>query len=280
MSLWTPSPSASRTESTLLSKSGITQEGLAELLAFLQCNNEPDDVMHVVNGRVWNRGEIEVSSLYIGAVHLIEPLPDLRWTEDVAGRHLEHRAKLLDRKNVIIAEAYLTSAILRSRKDVECDNELMGSMLVWQLSARWLNHRLKITIVLQALESYAFRDVTQPFRPLVQSRLKISSTFPQVHGFRLRVTPKPDIHEMDSGCGLTNARGRSQPEHRTQQDAPNHAQNCSADWLPSITGEIRLNVEIAGHSRVSGLGSGHQEAPVSERNAAPCELNWQTPIRK
>jgi hypothetical protein len=62
---------------------------------------------------------------------------------------------------------------------------------------------------------------------------------------------------MDSGCGLTNARGRSQPEHRTQQDAPNHAQNCSADWLPSITGEIRPHVEIAGHSRVSGLGSGH-----------------------
>jgi hypothetical protein len=28
---------------------------------------------------------------------------------------------------------------------------------------------------------------------------------------------------MDSGCGLTNARGRSQPEHRTQQDAPNVA---------------------------------------------------------
>ena len=113
-----------------------SQGGLAELLAFLQCNNEPDDVMHVVNGRIWNRGEIQVSSLYIGAVHPIEPLPDLRWTEDVAGRHLEHRAKLLGRKNVIIAEAYLTSAILRSCKDVERDNELMGFMLVWQLSAR------------------------------------------------------------------------------------------------------------------------------------------------
>ena len=107
------------------------QEGLPELLALLASNDEPDDVMHVVNGRVWNRDEIQVSSLYIGTVHLIEPLPDLRWVEDVAGRHFEHRAKLLGRKNVIIPEAYLTSAILRSCKDVECDNELMGSMLVW-----------------------------------------------------------------------------------------------------------------------------------------------------
>lgn len=145
-----------------------SQERLAELLAFFAGNNEPDDMMHVVNGRIWNRGEIQVSSLYIRTAHLIEPLPDLRWVEDIAGRHLEHRAKLLGRKNVIIPEVYLTSAILRSCKDVECDNELVGSMLVWQLPARWLNHRLKITIVLQALESYAVRDVTEPFRPLVQ----------------------------------------------------------------------------------------------------------------
>ena len=218
-------------------RSGVN---LGELLAFLAGNNEPDDVMHIVNGRIWNRGEIQVATLYIGAVHLIEPLPDLRGVEDVAGRHLEHRAKLLFRKNVIVPEAYLTSAILRSCKDVECDNELMCSMLVWQLPARWLKHRLKITIVLQALESYTVRDVTQPFRPLVQSRLKISSTFPQVHTFQMRVTPKPDINQMDSGCGLTNAVDRSQPEHRTQQDAPNHAENCSAECLPSITDEIKV----------------------------------------
>ncbi|HWO28845.1 MAG TPA: hypothetical protein VNO32_08605, partial [Candidatus Acidoferrum sp.] len=151
--------------------------------------------------------------------------------------HLEHRAKLLGRKNVIIPEAYLTSAILRSCKHVERDNELMGSMLVWQLHARWLNRRLKITIVLQALESYAFCDATQPLRPLVQPRLKISSTFPQVYGVEPRVTPKPDIHEMDSGCGLPNAGGCYEPDYRAQQDTLDHAQKCSADWLPSITVE-------------------------------------------
>jgi hypothetical protein len=51
---------------------------------------------------------------------------------------------------IAIPEAYLTSAILRSCKHVERDNELMSPMLVWQLHARWLNRRLKITIVLQA----------------------------------------------------------------------------------------------------------------------------------
>src|SRR5260370_37662615 len=125
--------------------------------------------MHVVDGGVRKRGEIQVSTLYIGAVHLIKPLPDLWRAEDVAGRHLKHRAKLLGRKDMIVPEGDLASVVLRSCVDVECDNELMGSVLVGQLLARWLNRRFEITIVLQAQESYAFRDVTQPLGAIVHS---------------------------------------------------------------------------------------------------------------
>ena len=106
------------------------KRGLAEFLTFIAVYNDADDMKRVVDTRVGNRREVEVATPYVGVVHLIQPLPDLRDAKDVAGRQLEHRAKFLGRKDSIVPEADLPSAILRPCVDVECDDELMCLLLV------------------------------------------------------------------------------------------------------------------------------------------------------
>lgn len=62
------------------------KSGLAALLAFIAVNNDADDMTPLVDVGVRNRCETQVTTLYIGAVHLIKSMPDLRGAKDVAGR--------------------------------------------------------------------------------------------------------------------------------------------------------------------------------------------------
>jgi hypothetical protein len=56
--------------------------GLAEVFAFIAVENEADDMTRVVDARFRNRREIEVVTLCIGPVHLIQPLSILRDAKD------------------------------------------------------------------------------------------------------------------------------------------------------------------------------------------------------
>src|ERR1700737_2532770 len=58
--------------------------GLAEVFAFIAVENEADDMTRVVDARFRSRREIEVVTLCIGPVHLIQPLSNLRDAKDVA----------------------------------------------------------------------------------------------------------------------------------------------------------------------------------------------------
>jgi hypothetical protein len=51
---------------------------LAELLALIAFNNKANDMTRVVDVCVRNRREVQVATLYIGAMHQIKPLPELR----------------------------------------------------------------------------------------------------------------------------------------------------------------------------------------------------------
>lgn len=188
----------------------------------------------VVNVRSRNRREIEVVTLCIGPVHLIQALSNLRDAKDVARFQLKHRAKFIGGKDTIVPEADLASAVLGACVNVECDDELMSAPLVGQLFGGGLNCCLEISVVLKAQESYPFRERTRPLGAFVRLCFKVAGAFSQVHGGKLSVTSEPDIGETASGCRLSDDGSCSQQKQRAEQDIRSHAQNCNAVFgLPS-----------------------------------------------